>query len=123
MVTVFILGEIDPGRTSLGSESSLNWLGLLLDLMMDIHAEVGVDTGVDNWDFLFLFSFFAADDDEDDSLALAFLFHRGVQMTLLDDDGDEDCSCGILVFGGVLGELVNVGDGGVPPTAPSSCCR
>ena len=90
--------------------------------MVDIHAGVGVDAGVNNWDFLFLFSFFAADDDEDDSLALAFLFHRGVQMTLLDDDGDEECSCGILVFGGVLGELVNVGDGGVPPTAPSSCC-
>ena len=122
MVTVFILGEIDPGRTSLGSESSLNWLGLLLDLMVDMYTEVGVDTGVDNWDLLFLFSFFAADDDEDDSLALAFLFHRGVQMTLLDDDGDEECSSGILVFGGVLGELVNVGDGGVPPTAPSSCC-
>ena len=87
---------------------------------MDILAGVGVDDGVDIWDFLFLFLFFAADDDEDDSLALAFLFHRGVQMTLLDDDGGEDCSWVILVFGGVLGEHVGVG---VPPTAPSSCCR
>ena len=123
MVTVFILGEIDPGRTSLGSESSLNWLGLLLDLMMDIHTGVGVDAGFSNWYFLFLFLFFAADDDEDDSLALAFLFHRGVQMTLLDEDGDEACSWVILVFGGVLGEHIGVGDSGVPPTAPSSCCR
>lgn len=90
---------------------------------MDILAGVGVDDGVDIWDFLFLFLFFAADDDEDDSLALAFLFHRGVQMTLLDDDGGEDCSWVILVFGGVLGEHVGVGGVGVPPTAPSSCCR
>ena len=90
--------------------------------MVDMYTEVGVDTGVDNWDLLFLFSFFAADDDEDDSLALAFLFHRGVQMTLL-EDGDEDCSWVILVFGGVLGVPIGVGDDGVPHTAPSSCWR
>jgi hypothetical protein len=88
--------------------------------MLDKHTGVGVDAGFCNWDLLFLF--LAAEDDDDDILALAFLFHRGVQMTLL-VDGDEDCSWVILVFGGVLGVPIGVGDDGVPPTAPSSCWR
>ena len=90
-------------------------------MVLDKHTGVDLGTGFCNWDLL-CDLFFAAEVDEDDSLALAFLFHRGAQMTFL-FDGGEDCSWVILVFGGVLGVLIGVVDGGVPPTAPSSCCR
>ena len=58
-------------------------------MLMDVYAVVGDDDGLVNWDILCLFMFplFAAE-KEDGSLALLFLFHSGVQMTLtLDGDG------------------------------------
>ena len=84
------MGEIvDPGRTSLGSGCTLNWVGVVSDMLMDVFAVVGDEDGLLNWDFLCLFMFpVLAAEKEDDSLALLFLFHSGVQMTLtLDGDG------------------------------------
>ena len=70
-------------------------------MLMDIFAGVGDDDGLDNWDFLCLFlSPLLAAEKEDDSLALIFLFHSGVQMTLL-LDGDGEAGV-ISAVGGVL---------------------
>ena len=63
---------------------------------MDLFTEVGVEIGLVDWDTLLLL-FLAA--EEDDFLAMLFLFHKGVQITLLLDD---DASGVILVLGGVL---------------------
>ena len=64
-------------------------------MLMDIFAGVGDD------DILCLFlSPLLAAEKEDDSLALLFLFHNGVQMTLL-LDGDGEAGV-ISAVGGVL---------------------
>ena len=90
-----ILGRPPWGRWA------LNWVGSVLDMLMDMLAGVGDDGWLDNWDILFIFlSPLLAAEKEDDSLALLFLFHCGVQMTLL-LDGDGEVWV-ISAVGGVL---------------------
>jgi hypothetical protein len=61
-----------------------------------------------------------AAEKEDDSLALLFLFHSGVQMTLA-FDGDGDGDAGVISAGGGVLWLDSCDvDGAVPPTAPSA---
>ena len=103
----------------MGLVGTLNWVGVVLDMvLMNILTEVGVDVGLVNWDTLFLL-FLAA--EEDNILALLFLFHKGVQITLLlDVDGDSGV---ISVLGGVLWLLVADVDGGGLPVPPSARSR
>ena len=91
-----------------------------MDMLMDILAGVGDAAGLDNWDILFIFPLLAAE-EEDDNLALLFLFHNGVQMTLL-LLGDGEVRV-ISVVGGVLWILTGDVCGGVLPTAPSAWSR
>ena len=82
---------------------------------MDILSEVGFKVGFVNWDILFL-PFFAAE-EEVNIRAMPFLFHRGVQTTLLDVDDDSGV---ISVVGGVLCLLVGDVDGcGLPDGPPA----
>ena len=114
------MGNCDPGQTSLGSVGTLNWVGVVLDMLMDKLAEVGVDAGLDNWDNLFLLPLLTAE-EEDDNLGLLFLFHYGVQMTLLlDVDGEAGV---ISVVGGVHWLLIGDVGGDVLPTVPSAWSR
>ena len=92
----------------------------MLDMLMEKLVEVGVDAGLDNLDNLFFLALLAAE-EEDDNLALLFLFHSGVQNTLLLDVDEE--SGVISVFGGVLWLLIGDVNGGVLPIAPSAWAR
>ena len=88
-------------------------------MMIEFLAGVGDAVGLDNCDILLLLlSPFLVDENEDDILAILFLFHSGVQFTLaLDGDG----VAGVISAGGGVFSLVCWGvDGGVPPTAPSA---